>query len=76
MYPEYPWGKDEISSIPNDVYDMLRNTLYGMGYDKANFGKCNWNPLGNVIKPGQTVLLKPNWVSHKNKVCLCAWLFF
>ena len=68
LYPEYPWGKDEISSIPNDVYDMLRNTLYGMGYDKANFGKCNWNPLGNVIKPGQTVLLKPNWVSHKNKV--------
>lgn len=47
---------------------MLRNTLYGMGYDKANFGKCNRNPLGNVIKPGQTVLLKPNWISHEIKL--------
>ena len=68
LYPEYPWEESDISPYANDIYDMLRNTLYGMGYDKENFGKKNWNPLGDVIKPGQTVLLKPNWVSHKNKV--------
>lgn len=67
LYPEYPWGNEDVSSIPNDVYDMLRNALYGMGYDKENFGKKNWNPLGDLIKPGQIVLLKPNWVSDRNK---------
>jgi uncharacterized protein (DUF362 family) len=26
-----------------------------------------WNPLKEVIHPGDVVLLKPNWVDHKNK---------
>ena len=48
-YPEYPFG-DEIAGEENPVYDMVRNTLYSMGYDRDNFGKKEWNPLGDIIK--------------------------
>jgi uncharacterized protein (DUF362 family) len=68
LYPEYPWDKKDISSNPNPIYHMLRHAFYSMGYDKVNYGISSWNPLGYMIKPGQTVLLKPNWVSHENKV--------
>ena len=65
-YPEYPFG-NQISKEENDVYDMVRSTLYHMGYDRENFGTKNWNPFKNIIKEGNTVLLKPNWVMHFNK---------
>lgn len=65
-YPEYPF-ENEIADEENPVYDMVRNALYNMGYDRENFGKKNWNPLGEVIKKNQKVLVKPNWVMHINK---------
>lgn len=65
-YPEYPFG-DEIAGEENPVYDMVRNTLYSMGYDRDNFGKKEWNPLGDIIKKNQKILVKPNWVMHINK---------
>lgn len=64
-YPEYKF--DDISQEKNEVYDMIRTSLYGYGLDKENFGTKNWNPLGDFIKPGQTVLIKPNWVEEKNE---------
>lgn len=63
-YPEYPF--EEISQEKNDVYELVRQTLCIAGLDTENFGTSNWNPLGEIIKPGQTVLLKPNMVMHKN----------
>lgn len=66
-YPEYPFCDDDISKTNNLVYDMVRNSFAEMEYDKDNYGTAKWNPLGEFIKEGQVVLLKPNWVSHKNK---------
>lgn len=66
-YPEYPWGKDTISKQSNNVYHMVRSCFELAGYDKDNFGTPEWNPLGEFIKPGDMVLIKPNWVEHKNK---------
>ena len=63
-YPEYPFK--ETASRPNDVYAMVREGFAQMGLDGDNYGKACWNPLGELIKPGQRVLLKPNWVSHQN----------
>lgn len=37
-----------------------------LGMDEENYGKESWNPLGDIITPGDTVLLKPNFVLHKN----------
>ncbi len=64
-YPEYPF--DDVSSKENLVYEMVRNTFIIAGLDKEHIGNSDWNPLGKYIVPGNTVLLKPNWVDNKNK---------
>ena len=45
---------------------MIRNLFWDMGFDKENFGTEGWNPLGQYIKQGQTVLIKPNLVLDRN----------
>lgn len=64
-YPEY--SGTVIAKEENNVYAMVRKCFYLMEYDKEHFGTPRWNPLGKYIKPGQTILLKPNWVEHVNK---------
>ena len=66
LYPEYPFKKGGISEEKNDVYKMIRNMFRNMGSDKENFGTEQWNPLGQYVKEGQTVLIKPNLVLHRN----------
>ena len=65
MYPEYKYGEDTIQE-KNDIYDMVRNCLFGLELDLDNYGTAKWNPLGKYIKPGDCVLIKPNWVMHFN----------
>lgn len=65
-YPEYPWP-EEIASKENRVYDSIRNVFILAGLDIEHCGEKKWNPLGEYIMPGDTVLLKPNWVENKNK---------
>ncbi|AEF85726.1 conserved hypothetical protein [Treponema primitia ZAS-2] len=36
--------------------------------DSENFGNKEWNPLGDYVRPGSRILLKPNWVNHVNKI--------
>ena len=63
-YPEFP--SLPVSRVPNFVFDAIRQSLRELGLDAANFDSPAWNPLGGLIEPGQTVLLKPNLVSHFN----------
>ncbi len=63
-YPECPFV--ERALVPNPAYAMVRALLAGMGLDDRNYGRAAWNPLGALIQPGQTVVLKPNLVSHVN----------
>ena len=63
-FPEYPFS--ELASGENRAYEMVRNVLHHMGLDAARFGTRDWNPLGELIKPGEKVILKPNFVSHMN----------
>jgi uncharacterized protein (DUF362 family) len=65
-YPEYPFGKKNVSDKSNHVYDAVRNALFLLGLDKENFNKPNWNPLGDIIKPGEKVVIKPNFVLDKH----------
>jgi uncharacterized protein (DUF362 family) len=65
-YPEYKFH-NEISTSENRVYEMIRECLYNMGFDKEHFGLNSWNPLKEIIKPGDVVLIKPNMVLHKNE---------
>ncbi len=64
-YPEYMW--DDISPQKNEVYDIVRSALYGYGLDCEHFGTKQWNPFCRIINKGDTVLIKPNWVMHKNE---------
>lgn len=67
FYPEYKWSSSEISEDKNYIYEMVRNSLIGLQLDAENFNTKSWNPFGQIIKEGDTVLLKPNWVMHFNK---------
>ena len=67
-YPEYSFG-DCIAPTRNDAYDMVRQCLHALGLDESNYATPAWNPLGDYVKPGQTVVVKPNWVLHVNKGC-------
>jgi len=59
--PEYPFDPD-ASGPPNDAYDAVREALHLAGLDQAHYGSRDWNPLGEIIQPDDTVVLKPNFV--------------
>lgn len=64
-YPEYQF--EDVSCEFNHVYASIRQMFYLMKLDINNYGTAEWNPLGKWIKPGQSVVLKPNFVNHKNE---------
>ncbi|HMP96665.1 MAG TPA: DUF362 domain-containing protein [Kiritimatiellia bacterium] len=63
-YPEYT---GPLSTEPNGVYEAVRTTLRDLGLDAARFGTPDWNPIGDLVKPGARVVIKPNWVLHANE---------
>ena len=69
-FPEYPWRRrgplDKTNANKNDVYSLVRESLRLLEMDGSKFGTDSWNPLGDLIKPGDTVLIKPNFVHHHN----------
>lgn len=65
QYPEYPFGNN-LNAEQNVAYDLVRKCLYGLNYDRENYGTPHWNPLGHLIEKGNTVVIKPNLVMHKN----------
>lgn len=62
-YPEY--GGTNIDP-ENHVYEGVRSMLYRLGLDNANYGTKDWNPLGELVKPGMTVFIKANTVTHEH----------
>ncbi|HVZ39609.1 MAG TPA: DUF362 domain-containing protein [Candidatus Kapabacteria bacterium] len=65
-YPEYPF--DDLSPEPNDVYRQVRELLHKLGLDAANYGTAAWNPFGEIVRPGDNVVLKPNFVRHYHRL--------
>jgi len=65
-YPEYPFD-NYISKDKNYVYEGVRKLFYMLGYDKNNCNTKAWNPLGFLIKPEMTVVIKPNFVQSRHK---------
>lgn len=58
-YPEHPFA--ELGPT-NPAYEGVRGALYLMGLDRKNYGSPHWNPLSDVIQPGDLVVIKPNMV--------------
>ena len=67
-YPEYPFDKNSVLDITEDnqVYDAMRGVLKSCDLDRNNYGTSSWNPFGGWVKPGDTVLIKPNLVMDHN----------
>lgn len=63
IFAEYAFESKAVDK-DNEAYASLRELLRLLGLDEKNFGKKSWNPFGSFIKPGHTVLLKPNLVRH------------
>jgi uncharacterized protein (DUF362 family) len=51
---------------PNPVYLAVEELLRELGLDRARAGTPEWNPLGDLIAPGDRVIVKPNFVSSRN----------
>ena len=66
IFPEYPFSDPRIDKN-NEAYGSLRQLLLLLGLDVENFGKKIWNPFGMFIFPGNTILLKPNFMRHFNE---------
>jgi hypothetical protein len=66
-FPEYPFPYDAISPEPNTAYTAVRESFRLLELDSQNFGTGSWNPLGMVIEPGMTVVIKPNFVLSRHK---------
>lgn len=52
-YPEFPYGEK------SHLYDALIDLLEGLGLSREN-------SFSSYVKPGQTALIKPNWVRDHN----------
>jgi uncharacterized protein (DUF362 family) len=64
-YPEYPFRH---TGKCNTTYAAVRELFRLAGMDESYYGSASWNPLGEIIRPGDHVLIKPNFVRHYNKV--------
>ncbi len=62
FYPEYPFGPDAVSKEVNCAYEGVRHALQLLRLDEEHGGVREWNPLGEMIHPGDTVVLKPNFI--------------
>jgi uncharacterized protein (DUF362 family) len=62
-FPEYPW--DHLASKPNAVYSAVRSLFRQMKLDHERFDSPDWNPLGDYIRPGDSVFVLCNFVYHR-----------
>lgn len=72
-FPEY--GLGALSEVPNHVYDAVRRCLLHAGLDSDRHGTADWNPLGELIRPGETVVLKPNFVKEDHPRDPLGWRY-
>lgn len=63
-FPE--WSKFPMAEEDNPIYRSIRDLFYQLNLDIKNYGTSAWNPLSKIIQPGNVVILKPNFVYHRN----------
>ena len=63
-YPEYRLG--DLAGEPNAVYGAVRECWRLAGLDREHEGTPEWNPLKGLVRPGDTVVLKPNLVKERH----------
>lgn len=61
-YPECAAGP--TSDEPNAAYEGVRRVFQLAGLDAERFGAPEWNPLAQLMREGEVVVLKPNMVKE------------
>src|SRR5436309_1976040 len=61
-YPEYIFN--ETAAEDNTVYAGVRGCFRQAALDLDHYNTPAWNPLRDLIRRGETVLLKPNLVKE------------
>ncbi|HAF21911.1 MAG TPA: hypothetical protein DCK93_03190 [Blastocatellia bacterium] len=64
IFPETPFAMNVDET--NEAYISVRELFLLLKYDEPNVGTAAWNPLGWLIKPGETIFLKPNMIAEKH----------
>lgn len=72
-YPECSFK--ECSREQNTAYEAVRDCFHLAGLDFERYGTPAWNPLKDLIHPGETVLLKPNLVKESHPRDLEGWQY-
>jgi len=62
--PEYKW---RFLSAANPVYEGVRELFHLLRLDETRYGTSAWNPLGEIIQPGDKVIVKPNFLWHSHQ---------
>jgi uncharacterized protein (DUF362 family) len=62
-------GLQSVASPYSDdmAMSLLMRLFEEAGWDSGHVHTVSWNPLGELIQPGDAVVLKPNWVFHANR---------
>lgn len=71
-YPEYTF-EDVFSERANPAYDAVRKSFRLLRLDEGHFRNKEWNPLGELITPGDHVVLKPNWIRESHSLRHDEW---
>ncbi|MEE2672754.1 MAG: DUF362 domain-containing protein [Myxococcota bacterium] len=67
-YPELSglW-RDSLEIGPaNSAFAGVRAALFALGLDESHYDTPAWNPLGDLVAPGGSIVLKPNFIRHWN----------
>lgn len=57
----------EIGGAGSTADVALHRLFQTWGLDAGRYGSADWNPLAELIPAGARVVIKPNWVFHKNQ---------
>lgn len=71
--PEYELGETAVEV--NAAYEAVRQCFATAGLDSDRYGTPDWNPLGGLIRCGETVLLKPNLVKESHPRDPLGWRY-
>lgn len=63
-FPECCFPLCASAAEANPAYLAVRGTFRLLGFDSAGAETAQWNPLGWLVRPGDSVVLKPNFVRH------------
>jgi uncharacterized protein (DUF362 family) len=58
--------RDEDLFGQGEIFRAVESVLARAGLDSAHHGRDDWNPIGDLVRPGGHVVLKPNFVTSRN----------